>query len=77
MTVRETLTLVAAGAALGRPLALVCTGVLKAKLFGVEPQDPITTVACLGVSLVAGVVAGYLPARRAALLEPVCARRTE
>jgi ABC-type lipoprotein release transport system permease subunit len=69
--------LVAAGAALGLPLALVCTRVLKSMLFGVEPQDPITAVACLGVLLMAGLAAGYFPARRAALLEPVSALRTE
>jgi predicted permease len=77
MIVRETLMLVAAGAALGLPLALVCTRVLKSMLFGVEPQDPITAAACLGVLLMAGLAAGYLPARRAALLEPVSALRTE
>jgi len=77
MIVRETLTLVAAGAALGLPLAFICTRVLKSMLFGVAPQDPITAVVCLGVLLMAGVAAGYLPARRAALLEPVSALRTE
>jgi predicted lysophospholipase L1 biosynthesis ABC-type transport system permease subunit len=77
MIVRETLTLVAAGALVGLPLAFVCTRVLKSMLFGVEAQDPITATACIGVLLIAGVVAGYLPARRAALLEPVSALRTE
>ena len=77
MIVRETLTLVAAGAIVGLPLAFVCTRVLKSMLFGVEPQDPITALACLGVLLMAGLAAGYLPARRAALLEPVSALRAE
>jgi len=77
MIVRETLTLVAAGAIVGLPLAFVCTRVLKSMLFGVEPQDPVTALACLGVLLTAGLAAGYLPARRAALLEPVSALRAE
>ena len=77
MIVRETLTLVGAGAILGLPLAFICTRVLKSMLFGVEPQDPITAVACLVLLLLAGVLAGYLPARRAAVLEPVSALRTE
>jgi predicted permease len=77
MIVRETLTLVAAGAILGLPLAFICTRVLKSMLFGVETQDPITAVACIGVLLIAGLVAGYLPARRASLLEPVSALRAE
>jgi len=77
MIVREALTLVAAGAILGLPLAFICTRVLKSMLFGVEPQDPITAVACIGVLLMAGLVAGYLPARRASWLEPVAALRAE
>jgi len=77
MIVGETLTLVAAGAIVGLPLAFVCTRVLKSMLFGVEPQDPITALASLGVLLTAGLAAGYLPARRAALLEPVSALRAE
>lgn len=77
MIVRETLTLVAAGAALGLPLAFACTRVIKSMLFGVEPQDPITALVCLGVLLIAGLAAGYVPARRAALLEPVSALRAE
>lgn len=77
MIVRETLTLVAAGVIVGLLLAFVCTRVLKSMLFGVEPQDPITAVGSLGVLLAAGVAASYLPARRAALLEPVSALRAE
>jgi putative ABC transport system permease protein len=77
MIVRETLTLVAAGAILGLPLAFVCTRMLRSMLFGVEPADPITAATCLIVLLMAGLAAGYLPARRAALLEPVSALRVE
>ena len=77
MIVRETVTLVAVGAAIGLPLAFICTQVLNSMLFGVEPQDPITALASLVVLLLAGVLAGYLPARRAAVLEPVSALRTE
>jgi putative ABC transport system permease protein len=77
MIVRETLMLVAAGAIVGLPLAFICTRWLKSMLFGVGPQDPITAAACLIVLLLAGLAAGYVPARRAALLEPVSALRTE
>jgi predicted permease len=77
MILRETLLLVAAGAIVGLPLSFVCTRLLKSMLFGVDPQDPLTAGACLGVLLIAGVMAGFLPARRAALLEPVSALRTE
>src|SRR5205814_8440222 len=63
MIVRETLTLVTAWAALGLPLAFVCTRVLKSILFGVVPLDPITAAACFGVLLLAGLTDGFLSAR--------------
>lgn len=77
MIVRETLILVAAGAIAGLPLAFVCTRLLKSMLFGVETQDPITAATCLGVLLMAGVAAGFVPARRAAQVEPISALRAE
>jgi predicted permease len=77
MVVRETLTVVAAGVALGIPISLASGKVLKAMLFGVKPQDTFTVVFCAGVLLAAGLVAGFLPARRAARVDPMAALRTE
>jgi ABC-type lipoprotein release transport system permease subunit len=59
------------------PLALGAASWLRSLLFGVSPQDPTTiTVACLAL-ITAAVLAAYLPARRAAKLDPLKALRYE
>ena len=77
MVLRETLTLMAAGAAIGVPVSFVCARVLKTALFGVTPQDPATAIACALMLLLAGGASGYFPARRAANVEPMTALRSE
>jgi predicted permease len=77
LVLRETLLLVLIGTVIGLPLALTTTRVTEGLLFGLTPTDPLTiTLATLVMIFVAGL-AGYLPARRAARLEPVTALRSE
>ena len=64
-----------AGLAVGMVVALSLRVVAKPLLYGVSPADPITLVAVCAVLLVVGVVATWLPARRAARLDPVKALR--
>jgi ABC-type lipoprotein release transport system permease subunit len=57
--------------------ALVATRLMRSLLFEVAPTDPVTYI---GVALILGVVsliASYLPARRATLVDPVIALRNE
>ena len=71
------LKLVAIGLVLGVGAALALTRLMSTLLFGVGPMDPLTYLA---VSLVLGtvaLVATYLPARRAARVDPVVALRTD
>jgi predicted permease len=77
MIIRDTLTLLALGTGIGLPLAFASVGVLKTSLFGVTTSDPITAVACATVLLLAGGLAGYVPARRAASVSPTLALRSE
>ena len=66
---------VAAGLALGAGLALALTRFLGSLLFGVTARDPMT-YACVALLLAAvALVAAYLPARRAARLDPMIATR--
>jgi predicted permease len=77
MVLRQALRPVATGVAAAVPLALGAAPWLRSLLFGVSPQDPTTiTVACLAL-MTAAVLAAYLPARRAANLDPLKALRYE
>ena len=66
MVLRRTATLAFTGAALGVAGSLMLTRVLTRWLFEVKPTDPATLTAVTVVLLVAALLAGLLPARRAA-----------
>jgi predicted permease len=77
MVLKESLAVCAFGIAAGLPLALAGTRVLRSMLFGVAPGDPITVVFGL-VGLTAVVLlASYIPAHRAASVDPMVALRYE
>lgn len=61
----------AAGAAAGLVLTLIATPVLRRLLYQVTPTDPVTLVGGTLALLVVALVACYLPARRAARLDPM------
>ena len=75
MVLRQALRPVVIAVALAVPLALVAGSWLRSLLFGVSPRDPVTIGAACLVLLTAAVLAAYLPARRAANLDPLTALR--
>ena len=77
IVVRETLVLVGLGIAIGLPAAAIAARWVRAQLFGIEPQDPLTLVAATLMLCMVAVVSGYLPARRAAAVDPMVALRTD
>jgi predicted permease len=77
MVLRETLLLVALGVAIGLTAALAATRLLQDYLFGLKPTDPATIGAAVMILVVIAVLAGYLPARRAARVDPMTALRYE
>jgi ABC-type antimicrobial peptide transport system permease subunit len=61
----------------GIGLALVLSETASSLLFGLKPRDPLTLLfAILGLAVVA-ILASYIPARRAAGLDPMVALRNE
>jgi predicted permease len=75
--VGRTARLTAAGLAAGIVGALALTRVLAAQLYGVGPTDVPTFVAVAVLLSIVALVAGYLPARRAAAVDPAIALRYE
>jgi ABC-type transport system, involved in lipoprotein release, permease component len=73
--VMESLALAAAGGTIGIAGAAAGSRFARTLLFGVAPQDPVTLVAAVAVLLLVVVAASWLPARRAALIDPGHAMR--
>jgi predicted permease len=77
MIVRESLYLVVAGLILGLPLAWFTSKLMASMLFRLSPRDSFSFVAAgLGMLLVS-LAAAFLPARRAASIEPMQALRSD
>jgi predicted permease len=77
IVVRDTAGIAAFGLAIGMVLALLAGRLEAAVLFGVKPFDLFTFGAALGAIAVVISLAAWLPARRAASIEPMEALRTE
>jgi predicted permease len=77
MFVRSALVLTMAGIAIGSCAAAALSQGMRALLFGISPLDPLTYLAVLLALGLSAVVASYLPARRAAGVNPAVALRTE
>jgi putative ABC transport system permease protein len=71
MFLRQGLALTGIGIAIGLVAALAVTRFLSSLLFGIGPTDAVCYVAALVVILAAAALASYLPARRAAAIDPV------
>ncbi len=74
---REGLSLVAAGLAGGVILALIGARLISSVLFGVAANDPITLAGAIIIMLVVALVATWVPAQRAARVDPMVALRHE
>jgi ABC-type antimicrobial peptide transport system permease subunit len=74
---REFLMVVVLGLAIGLPAALACGRLVASQLYGVTASDPWLIGSAALVLAVTALVAGFLPARRAAMLDPLIALREE
>jgi putative ABC transport system permease protein len=75
LVVIESLTLAAVGAVIGAIGVAAVSRVARSVLFGIAPQDPLTLATTAVVLLAAVLAASWLPARRAARINPVTAMR--
>ena len=70
-------TLLVYGLVLGVVGALIGTRLIRGLLFGVAPNDPVTLVAVAVMMVVIGIAACWLPALRAARIDPAVAIRRQ
>ena len=71
------MTLTAIGLAIGVATALAVTRLLGSLVFGISPRDPLTLGASAVLLTMVALLACYLPARRAAHVDPLVALRCE
>jgi predicted permease len=77
LMLRDVVVVLAVGIGLGVAGSLAAGRLIESLLFGVQPNDPVSLAAALTVLAAATALAAYLPARRAARLDPMVALREE
>jgi putative ABC transport system permease protein len=77
MVIRQAMVLAAAGIVIGLAGSLALTRVMESMLYGVRATDPLVFAAVAALLAVMAGVASFVPARRAAGLDPVVALRYE
>ncbi|MFZ0746521.1 MAG: ABC transporter permease [Terracidiphilus sp.] len=77
MIVRESTWMAVAGIVAGVAASLVLTRLVKSMLYGIQPYDPFTLFAGVSLLLTVALAASWIPARRAASVQPMEALRHE
>jgi putative ABC transport system permease protein len=77
MVLKMGLRMVGVGVAIGLMASFLATRLIANQLWGVSPRDPLTLAIVVGVVVLAGFAACYLPARRATRVDPLTALRYE
>ncbi len=77
LVVQQGMVLVLVGVAIGAILAALLAQVLSTVLYGVAPNDMVAFGGAIGMLLLIALLANYIPARRAARIDPMIALRSE
>jgi putative ABC transport system permease protein len=77
MVLREAVLLVGVGVAVGSALAFFAGNAAAAMLYGLKPHDPLTLLASIIGLVAVAMLASFVPARRAAIADPMAALREE
>jgi predicted permease len=75
MVLRETVSLLVIGIAIGLPGAFAASRFISHRLYGITPADPLAIALALCVISSTALLAGFLPARRASRIDPIAALR--
>jgi ABC-type antimicrobial peptide transport system permease subunit len=77
MILRGALWQLLIGLAIGIPAALIAGHFMASLLYEVKPYDPIAFLGAILLLAICALVAGFIPARRAASIDPMQALRTD
>jgi predicted permease len=77
LVLRDALGLILIGLTIGLPLALAAARAVRSILFGIPPGDPLALISTACALLAIGLAAAFLPARRAAGMDPLASLRQE
>jgi ABC-type antimicrobial peptide transport system permease subunit len=77
MVIAEAGWMVGIGVAIGVALGLGAAKAASTLLFGLQPTDPATLASAMALLVSIGLLASYLPARRASKLDPMTTLRQE
>ena len=77
IVLRGVLVQIVLGLVLGIPAALLAGHLMASQLYGVKAYDPLALAGATVVLAICAAFAGFIPARRAASIEPMQALRTE
>lgn len=77
LVISRALVSVGLGLATGLAMSYLASGLVGSLLFGVEPTDPLTLAAGSAALVLSALAAAYLPARRAATVDPTVSLRAE
>jgi ABC-type antimicrobial peptide transport system permease subunit len=77
IVLKEVGILLLAGTAAGLPAALALGKLVESQLYGVKPHDPLLIAATVAALAAVALAAAFIPARRAASIDPVRALRGE
>jgi ABC-type antimicrobial peptide transport system permease subunit len=77
LVMKDTFVVLASGIIVGVGLSLATVRLLQKMLFDLSPHDATTMLMAIGVLAAVGLLAGFLPARRATRVDPMVAIRAE